>query len=93
MEALYLNTISWIYETHLSGGLDKTTSDELWGNLTDNPHFFATVDYLAKQHREKLFHNKFSSKQINAVQLFNSEHKHEQKILNNKLTSPRRYDQ
>jgi hypothetical protein len=50
MEAWLMNTIFQIFKTHLTGGLDKTTSAELRDNLADNPHLFAKLDYLAKQH-------------------------------------------
>jgi hypothetical protein len=73
LEALRLTTISQIYETHLSGGIDKTTSTELRENLAGYPHLFAKLDYLAKQHRRKHFHGKFSSEQTNAVPFFGNE--------------------
>ncbi len=73
MEALRLNTVSHICETHLSGGIEKTNSAGLRSNLTDNPHLFAKLDYLAKHNKDKQFHSQLSCEQRNAVPLLNSD--------------------
>jgi hypothetical protein len=70
----------------------QDTSAELMGNLANNPHLFAKLDYLAKKNRGKPFHNEFLSEQMNAVPLFNSD-KHDQTISIHKSTSPGQYNQ
>jgi hypothetical protein len=49
MKAIRLNTISQIYETHLSGGIDITTSADLRANLTDNLHLFVKLSSTSIQ--------------------------------------------
>ncbi len=71
--SIILNTISKIFKAHLLGGIDKTTSFNLRVKLAGNLHLYAKLYYLAKQHRKKPFHNKFSSEQLNAVPLFNND--------------------
>jgi hypothetical protein len=45
MEALCLNTISQIFETHLIRSIDKTTSAELRDNLEGFQSLYAILEY------------------------------------------------
>jgi hypothetical protein len=73
MEDLRINTVSQLFDTHLSGGIDRATANELRENLAAQPHLYTKLDFLSRQHNRKNFHGKFSSEWTIAVALFGSD--------------------
>ena len=73
MEDLRINTISQLFDTHLSGGIDRATANELRENLAAQPHLYTKLEFLSRQHNRKNFHGKFSCERTNAVAFFGSD--------------------
>jgi hypothetical protein len=60
LETLRIYTVSQIFETHLSGGIDKSTSPELLAALAPYPGVQHKIRLFTQAFLQQPFYNKYS---------------------------------
>ena len=63
--------MSQLFETHLSGGLDKVISARIVNILQDQPMLLAKLQHLVNVHRRRPFLDKYASERTNLATVFN----------------------
>jgi hypothetical protein len=64
LQTLRINTVSQIFETHLSGGIDKDTSPDLLNSLQDYPSLQHKLRLFSQAFQRMLFRQKFASPRL-----------------------------
>jgi hypothetical protein len=71
LETLRIYTVSQIFDTHLSGRIDKSTSPELLASLTPYPALQHKLRVFTCAFLQQPFHNKYSCPRTNLAALVN----------------------
>jgi hypothetical protein len=64
LQTLQINTVSQIFETHLSGGIDKTISPDLMTSLQVYPSLRHKLQLFDQAFQQMLFKNKYASPRL-----------------------------
>ncbi len=71
LETLRIYTVSQIFDTHLSGRIDKSTSPELLASLAPYPALQHKLQLFTRAFLQQPFHNKYSCPRTNLAALVN----------------------
>ncbi len=63
LHTLQINTVSQIFETHLSGGIDKSISPDLLTSLQPNPALCHELRLFAQAFQQMPFRNRYANPQ------------------------------
>jgi hypothetical protein len=69
LQSLRINTVSQIFETHISGGIDKDISPDLLTSLQDYPSLRHKMKLFSQAFRRMPFRQKFASPRSNLASL------------------------
>jgi hypothetical protein len=71
LETLRITTVSQIFETHLSGRIDKSTSPELLASLAPYPALQHKLRIFTRAFLQQPFHNKYSCPRTHLTSIVN----------------------
>jgi hypothetical protein len=71
LETLGITTVSQIFDTHLSGRIDKSASTELLASLAPYPALQHKIQIFTRAFLQQPFHNKYSCPQTNLTSIVN----------------------
>jgi hypothetical protein len=71
LETLRITTVSQIFDTHLSGGIDKNASPELLASLAPYPALQHKIQIFTRAFLQQPFHNKYACPRTHLAALMN----------------------